>query len=79
MTLLKLLDRYIPLSGWRVPTGKALSYTVSHSIKSVQTILKSGQNKLLTEDAPAKPEEPKAHKFTRGARYYKRGSNYAEQ
>ncbi len=48
-------------------------------MKSVQSILKSGQDKLLAEDAPARPEEPKAHKFTRGAGYYKRGNDYAEQ
>ena len=42
-------------------------------MKSVQSILKSGQDKLLAEDAPAKPDEPKAHKFARGAGYYKRG------
>ena len=42
-------------------------------MKSVQSILKSGQDKLLAEDTPAKPDEPKAHKFTRGAGYYKRG------
>jgi len=42
-------------------------------LKSIQSILKSGQDKLLAEDTPAKPEEPKAHKFTRGAGYYKRG------
>ena len=52
---------------------KALSYTTSPSLKSVQSILKSGQDKLLDKDTPARPEEPKAHKFTRGAGYYKRG------
>ena len=72
MALLKLADRY---SAQRLESAcrKALSYTVSPSLKSVQSILKSGQDKLLAEDAPAKPEEPKAHKFTRGAGYYKRG------
>ena len=72
MALLKLADRY---SAQRLESAcrKVLSYTVSPSLKSVQSILKSGQDKLLAEDAPAKPEEPKAHKFTRGAGYYKRG------
>ena len=72
MALLKLADRY---SSQRLESAcqKALSYTSSPSLKSVQSILKSGQDKLLTEDAPARPEEPKAHKFTRGAGYYKRG------
>ena len=72
MTLLKLADRY---SSHRLESAcqKALSYTSSPSLKSIQSILKSGQDKLLAEDAPARPEEPKTHKFTRGAGYYTRG------
>ena len=72
MAMLKLAERY---SSQRLESAcqKALSYTSSPSLKSIQSILKSGQDKLLAEDAPAKPEEPKAHKFTRGAGYYKRG------
>lgn len=73
MALLKLAERYSP-QRLESACRKALSYTTSPSLKSVQSILKSGQ-----EDAPAKPEEPKAHKFTRGAGYYKRGNNHAEQ
>ena len=72
MALLKLADRYSP-QRLESACRKALSYTSSPSLKSVQSILKSGQDKLLPEDAPAKQEEPKAHKFTRGAGYYKRG------
>ena len=72
MALLKLADRYSP-QRLESACRKALSYTTSPSLKSVQSILKSGQDKPFTEDAPAKPEEPKAHKFTRGAGYYKRG------
>lgn len=72
MAMLKLAERY---SSQRLESAcqKALSYTSSPSLKSIQSILKSGQDKLLAEDAPAKLEEPKAHKFTRGAGYYKRG------
>ena len=72
MDLLKLVEHYFSL---RLENScrKALSYTASPSLKSVQSILKSGQNKLFAEDSPAKPEEPKAHKFTRDAGYYKRG------
>ena len=78
MALLKLADRY---SSHRLESAcqKALSYTSSPSLKSIQSILKSGQDKLLDEDAPVRPEEPKAHKFTRGASYYKRGNDHAEQ
>ena len=72
MALLKLVDRY---SSQRLESAcrKALSYTTSPSLKSVQSILKSGQDKLLDEDAPAKPAEPKAHQFPRGAGYSQRG------
>src|SRR5699024_9763921 len=72
MAMLKLAERY---TSQRLESAcqKALSYTSSPSLKSIQSILKSGQDKLLAEDAPAKLEEPKAHKFTRGAGYYKRG------
>ena len=78
MALLKLADRY---SAQRLESAcrKALSYTTSPSLKSIQTILKSEQDKLLAEDAPAKQEEPKAHKFTSGASYYRKGNDHAEQ
>ena len=72
MALLKLADRYSP-QRLEIACQKALSYTSSPSLKSVQSILKSGQDKLLAQDAPVKPEQPTAHKFTRGAGYYKRG------
>lgn len=52
---------------------KTLSYTASPSLKSVQSILKSGQDKLLTEHTTAKSEKLKTHKSTRGTNYYKRG------
>lgn len=64
MALLKLAERYSP-QRLENACRKALSYTSSPSLKSVQSILKSGQDKLLDEDALPKPEEPKAHKFTR--------------
>ena len=72
MALLKLADRYSP-QRLEIACQKALSYTSSPSLKSVQSILKSGQDKLLAEDVPVKPKQPTAHKFTRGAGYYKRG------
>ncbi len=72
MALLKLADRYSP-QRLENACWKALSYTSSPSLKSIQSILKSGQDQLLSEDVQAKPETPKAHKFTRGAGYYKRG------
>ena len=58
---------------WRAISPQAFSYISSLSLKSIQSILKSEQDKLLAEDTPDKPGIPKAHKFTRGAGYYKRG------
>lgn len=72
MALLKLEDLYSP-QRLESACRKALSYTSSPSLKSVQSILKSGQDKLLAEHAPVKSEVQKARKFTRGADYYKRG------
>ena len=72
MALLKLADRYSP-QRLESACRKALSYTSSPSLKSVQSILKSGQDKLLAEHAPVKPKVQKARKFTRSADYYKRG------
>ena len=72
MALLKLADRYSP-QRLESACRKAPSCTSSPSLKSAQSILKSGQDKLLAEDAPVKPEVQKTRKFTRGAGYYKRG------
>ena len=67
MALLKLSDHY---SVVRLEDAcrKALTFTPSPSLKSVQAILKSEQDLLQTEDVPQK-----AHRFTRGAECYRRG------
>jgi len=52
----------------------ALKYTPTPSFKSVQTILKSGQNIGNETKKEAIPEE---HGFTRGAGYY--GGQRGEQ
>lgn len=72
MALLKLVDYY---SSQRLESAcrKALSYTTSPSLKSVQSILKSGQDRLPPVESPAQEEAPKVYKFIRGAGYYKRG------
>ena len=72
MTLLKLAERYSP-QRLENACRRALSYTSSPSLKSVQSILKSGQDALPPVESPTQKEEPKIHKFTRGASYYKRG------
>lgn len=72
MALLKLTDKYPPE---RVENAcrKALTFTSQPSYKSIQSILKSGQDKL-TEEPETKPESKKAsqYSFTRGADYYRR-------
>ena len=52
---------------------KALTFTPSPSLKSVQAILKSEQDLLQTEEVDPEPVPQKAHRFTRGAEYYRRG------
>lgn len=71
MALLKLADRH---SSHHLESAcqKVLPYTSSPSLKSIQSILKSGQDKLPDKDVPVRPKEPKPHKFTRDASYYKR-------
>ena len=72
MALLKLADQYSPV---RLESAckKALSFSLAPSLKSVQSILKSGQDKLLSEEIVHPRNEAKQHRFTRGAEYYKRG------
>jgi len=70
MALLKLSDQYTP-ERLEAACRKALDYTPRPSYKAVQTILKSGHDKISKESAP---REPSAFGFTRGADYYKGGS-----
>jgi hypothetical protein len=74
MALLKLADKY-SVKRLETACAKALSYTVRPSLKSVQAILKSGQDKLLeSNSAQETPPETSQYGFTRGAEYYKRGN-----
>jgi len=69
MALLKLGDSYSP-ERLEAACGKALFYTPRPGYKTVQTILKSGQDRHLETSAPA----PASNQgFTRGASYYKGG------
>lgn len=69
MALLKLSDEFTPQ---RLETAciKALSYTPRPNYKSIQAILKSGQDKISETVSPAGPSE---YGFTRGADYYGKG------
>ena len=72
MALLKLADKY---SVQRLEAGckKALFYTPHPSLKSVKTILSTGQDKVANEQAVKQPnDESVNHGFTRGADYYGR-------
>ena len=71
MALLKLSDQYSPE---RLESAclKALDYTPRPSYKSIQTILKSGHDRITKESAA--DFEPSEFGFTRGADYYKGGN-----
>jgi len=68
MALLKLSDKHTP-ERLESACAKALRYTPRPSYKSIQTILKSGIDKV----DESKPDAPSGFGFTRGAGYYKKG------
>ena len=70
MALLKLSDQYTP-ERLEAACAKGLFYTPRPSYKSIQSILKSGQDKPAEE--PEAPSSPSEFGFTRGADYYGRG------
>jgi transposase len=70
MALLKLADVYTP-ERLETACAKALSYTTRPNYKNIQSILKSGQDKISkTSSADCGKNE---FGFTRGADYYKGG------
>jgi hypothetical protein len=70
MALLKLTDKYPP-QRLESACAKAFSFTAAPSLKSIQSILKSGQDKLLSKEPEEKQTEPASkYGFTRGAAYY---------
>lgn len=72
MALLKLSEKYSP-QRLEMACARTLSFTVRPSLKSVQSILKSGQDKLSeSESVPQTTSAPSQYGFTRGAEYYKR-------
>ena len=71
MALLKLTDKYPP-ERLENACRKALSYTPQPSYKSIQSILKSGQDKLLLEEPEPTTKKASQYSFTRGAEYYRR-------
>lgn len=71
MALLKLQDKY-PAQRLEDACRRALSFTPRPSVKVVQSILRSGQDKLLSEDKEEGPKAASQYSFTRGADYYRR-------
>jgi hypothetical protein len=65
MALLKLADKYA-LNRLEVACEKALSYTPSPSYKSIQTILKTGQDKVVKGE-PIITDDSSNFGFARGA------------
>lgn len=68
MGLLKMADKY-SVSRLEAACKRALSYTSSPGYKSIQSILKTGSDKLELETVPDSSSE---FGFTRGASYYGR-------
>jgi len=70
MALLKMADTY-SVSRLERSCSRALSFTDRPSLKSIQNILKSGQDKLPADETPPK-ELPgtQSHAFTRGKDFF---------
>ena len=72
MGLLKLADKYTP-ERLENACKRALEYTPRPSLKNIQAILASGQDKVVLGQDAVKPSSSQ-YGFTRGADYYGRGN-----
>ena len=72
MGLLKLADKYTP-ERLENACKRALEYTPRPSLKNIQAILASGQDKAVPEQSTAIASSSQ-YGFTRGAEYYGRGN-----
>ena len=70
MAILKLADKYA-VSRLEKACEKALSYTPHPSYKSIQTILKTGQDKVIKEEVPSSTSTKELMGYVRGAEYYR--------
>jgi len=70
-SLMKLADKY-SISRLEEACQRALSYTPSPSLKTIQTILKTGQDKAMAQSdrQEVTRRDTKTHGFVRGANYY---------
>jgi hypothetical protein len=71
--LLKMADKY-SISRLESACKRAMSYTVNPSLKSVQTILKTGSDKIPEVSEARNADAVQDYGFTRGASYYGRKS-----
>jgi len=71
MDIPKSADKYSS-TRLEVACKKALAFTPAPSVKSIQSILKSGQDKLPDEDDIPTTTEASQYNFARGAGYYRR-------
>lgn len=71
MSLMKLADKY-SISRFEEACQRALSYTPSPSFKTIQTILKTGQDRLSVQSDRQKvtKNDAETYGFVRGADYY---------
>ena len=70
--LLKLTDKYTP-ERLENACRRALEYTPRPSLKKIQAILASGQDKAIPEQS-TETVSSSQYGFTRGAEYYGRGN-----
>ena len=71
MALLKLSDKY-STTVLEAACAKVLTFTPAPSLKSIQSILKSGTTNLLAAEEVPEQTAPARRGFTRGADYYRR-------
>ena len=71
MAILKLADKH-SIIRLEAACKKALTYTPRPSYKNIQTILQTGQDKVVAEEisTPVTNENTKNFGFTRGSNYY---------
>ncbi len=68
-SLMKLADRY-SVARIEDACSRALAYTPSPSIKSIKTILKTGQDRVKPDRADHNPKPRGRYGFTRGVAYF---------
>lgn len=67
--LMKLADRY-SVTRIEGACSRALSYTPNPSLRSIKTILNTGQDKVKPNKQATKPQPSGRYGFTRGAEYF---------